>query len=479
METTSDRRPNVVVVVLDSVRYDRTTLGGHDRDTTPELARIADQPDGASFETAIAHANYTGASSASILTGTYPVEHRIGLDATTLDPAIPRVASAFRDAGYATACASNNAFVSADTGMDRGFDRFVLLPTSPVGILRTVGVGSTLRFLGNIREHSAGFQRDVDRHSGAFLLTELVHRLLDDLADRSDPFFLYVHYNEPHRAYHPPLGWLDTYADSFEMSARDAAEFGVDVHRNLEDYVAAGCPFTDDEWAALLALYDTEIRYTDSFVGEVFDRLDGEFGDTVFVATADHGEHFGEGGALAHGYRLDDAVLRVPLVTRGLDVEPTRAPVQHTDVVRTALGVAGAETDFVDGIDLREETREFAVSQAGETSLAPLFERDPKFDGARFFPGARESIPVRTALRTDTHRYVSGADGTRVLYRLPDETRDVSEDETGVAADLASKLEEWLASRRAGTPDRTTPDDGLSEDVTARLKRMGYLEDDL
>lgn len=476
------RRPNVVVLVLDSVRYDHTTVGDHHRNTTPNIERIASRSDGTSFDTAIAHSKQTSQSSASILTGKYPAEHRFGYDTSTLDSSIPTVAEAFGDAGYNTACVSNNAFVGRETGLARGFEEYTLLPESPLAILRTVGLWPTAKFLVNVRRHSAGFQRDIHRHSGAYLTTSLVHQQLDALEGRSDPFFLYAHFNQPHRAYYPPLTWFDTYSDASEMSTHDAGEFSMDVHHNLTERVAEGCPFTDDEWAALKALYDTEIRYTDTFVGELFDRIRDRFGDTVFVVTADHGEHFGERGALAHRYVLDDALLRVPLVTSGLEVADPDAPVQHSDVMRTLLAEGDAHGEFADGVDLRDESRDVAVSQDGDVSLESILEYNPEFDGEQFFPGADRSIPERTALRTRSHRYVRAPDGREVLFEIPDEAEggDISDEEPEMTAELSGALDDWFADHPSARPGRSGDGDSeLTSGTKERLKRMGYLEEDL
>jgi len=361
-------RPNVVVIVQDSVRYDRTTLGGHRRDTTPSLARLAEREDARTFEHATAHARYTLPSSASMLTGTAPSTHDVGFGRTTLDSSTPTVAEAFRDAGYETSLVTNNYFVSSDTNLDRGFETYTQLPNSPLGILKTVGVESTLRWLTQLRRHSAGFDLDKHRHSGAYLMHSLVEDELDRLAGGDDPFFLYAHFNQPHRPYYPPLAWFEKYADAFEMSTRDAGDFSMDLHRNLVEKVAKGCPFTDDEWRVLSALYDAGIEYTDTFMGELFEQVSASTDETVFVVTADHGEHLGERGALGHKYVLDDALLNVPLLTVGLDVPESTELVQHADVMRTLLDTAGARSGFVDGVDLRAQRPN--AGQRGRRALA-------------------------------------------------------------------------------------------------------------
>ena len=472
-------RPNVVVLVLDSVRLDRTSVGGYGRETTPNLRDIAEGAGGRSFGAAIAHTRYTLPSSASILTGRYPGDHGVGFGSNELDATVPTVAEAFREAGYSTAMVSSNHFVSAETGLDRGFDRSQLLPNSPADLLRTVGVGPLAKWTANIRRHSAGLEPDKYRHSSAYLTTALVERQLDSLSERSDPFFLYAHYNQPHRPYYPPLAWFDRY-DAYEMSRGEAGDFSMDVHNNLEEYVAKGCPFTDDQWATLNALYDAQLEYTDTFVGRLFERIRRGLDDTVVVVTSDHGEHFGERGALGHKYALDDALLRVPLVTSGLRVPPTDEPVQHSDLMKTLLAEAGAETGFVDGVDLRRESREFAVSQDGPRSLDRIYGTNPRFDASQFFPGADRSLPKRTAVRTAEYRYVRGDDGTRALFALPDESRDVSGHREDVVVDLDATLDDWQADRRAISPARERDRGGdLSEGARANLRKMGYLEEDL
>ena len=475
----SESQPNIVVVVLDSVRFDRTSVGDQDRETTPNIERIADHSEGRSLDTAIAHARYTLPSSASILTGSAPGSHGIGFGSTSLDPTVPTVAEAFTAAGYETALVSNNHFVGPETGLDRGFATTTVLPNSPLGILKTVGIGPVARWVGNIRRHSAGFETDKYRHSSAYLTTELINQQLDRLSAQSDPFFLYAHYNQTHRPYYPPLAWFDKYDDRFELSRHEAGDFSMDVHRNLVEKVANGCPFTDDEWETLRALYDAQLEYTDTFLGELFDRIQAMDEETIVVVTSDHGEHFGERGALGHKYVLDDALLRVPLVTAGLEIDPTDAPVQHTDLMRTLLEVANGPTEFVDGIDLRHETRPFAVSQDGPRSLEPLTEITSEFDASQFFPGAEGSLPARTSLRTRTHRYVRGADGTDALYQLPNEVDDRSDADPELLESLGAELDAWESTHEPINSDSGESDGELSAATKSRLMNMGYLEEEL
>jgi len=477
-----DSKPNIAFFVLDSVRYDHTSVSDYYRDTTPNIQRIANRDDGVSFDTAISHAKHTPKSVASILTGKYPAEHRLNYESNTLDDNIPTVAEALEKENYNTVCVTNNSWVSDETGLSRGFDDFVLLPKNPKQILRTFGVKETMSFLTKIRQHSAGFQRDLHRHSGAYLLSSLVEQKMNNLEKKDDPFFLYVHFNQPHRAYYPPLSWFDTYSDQFDMSKQEAGELSMDVHHNINKYVAYDCPFDEDEWRAIKALYDTEICYTDKFIGDIFDILQEKFDNTVTVITADHGEHFGERGALVHRYALDDALLHVPLVSSGIDIKSSDAPVQHTDMMKTLLKLADADARFVDGIDLRHKTREFAISQDNNSGLKNLHDINPEFDPTRFYPSADKRLPKRTALRTNSYRYVLADDGTNVLFEIPNEDKgeDISTSNPDITSKLESRLDTWFSNHE--NAQMREGNDNLNENISIRtkerLKNMGYIEDD-
>jgi uncharacterized sulfatase len=473
--------PNVIVFVIDSVRYDHTTVGNYTRDTTPNIQRIADQEDGISFDHAIAHAKHTPKSVASILTGKYPAEHRINYESNRLTDEIKTVAEAFKNEGYETTCISNNGWVSRETELARGFDDCTLLPKHPINIIKKFGIKNVLEFLLNIRNHSAGFQRDIHKHSGAFLLSKLISEKINEIENSSSPHFLYIHFNQPHRAYYPPLAWFDTYAEEFNMSTKDAGEFSMEVHHNLNQKVADGCPFTNDQWEAIKVLYDTEIRYTDMIVGDLFEQIQRQLGETISIITSDHGEHFGERGALAHRYVLDDALLRVPLVTKGIEVESTVAPVQHSDIMCTLLELVGADAEFVDGIDLRKETREFAISQDKFSDQSGLLEKNPDFDLEKFFLNADQALPERTALRTETHRYVLGGDGTEVLFKIPHEARgdNIEDEKSKLCEELNKELKIWFSNHQAAKHGQHKESDNrLTNETKQRLKQMGYLEED-
>ncbi|MUV88785.1 sulfatase-like hydrolase/transferase [Halapricum sp. CBA1109] len=446
-----DERPHVVWITLDSVRADHTTMDGYGRDTTPNVAALADRADGQYLPNCFAHGKYTLTSTASMLTGTYPTSNGLGYDHRTLPEDIPSVPERFGALGYRTGGFSSNRYVSPETGLDRGFDEFTWI--HPSTMLRSVPWRALAGFLVNLRRHSAGVTFDKYRHATAYLLNGSAKRWL---RDGDDPVFLYAHYNEPHRPYYPPLSYRDRYTGDLSMSAADAGEFSMHVHENVERFIATGHTLGEDELDALRAMYDAEIRYTDECVRRLLAAVEGmDDREVVVVVTADHGELFGEYGLLGHKFVLKDELTRVPMVTSGLDDVADDRLVQHADVMETILDRVGGDTTGFEGRPLSAPPREFVVSQDHETDLEPYHRHNPDFDIAPFHLGDV------SALRTADYR-LHDSDGRTELFELPDQTTDRSGDDPDLTDRLAATLRAWLddhdrdrpVARRATTPKR-------------------------
>ncbi|MFB6139868.1 MAG: sulfatase [Halosimplex sp.] len=461
--------PNVVWVTIESTRADHTSVDGYERDTTPNLRRIADSADGRSFDACFAHGVWTLPSSASILTGTVPTRHDAGMESEAIPERMRTVPELFRELGYRTAGLSTNFHASGATDLDRGFDRFGWLSRDT--LFDVVGARTLAKYLAGIRRHSAGFTTDTSKHSTGYLVTDVLKRWLRDLSD-DQPFFLYAHYGDPHHEYYPPLPYHDRFLDDIPVDR--AREIVADHHDRINELIATGCELDEEAWTALKAMYDAEIAYTDELIGELFDRVRERWPDTVFVITADHGELFGEQGMLAHKVVTDDAVSRVPLVVHGLPAltEHSGELVQHVDVVRTLLADLGHRSTQLQGYDLREETRPFAVTQRGakryRKNVDAFTEIEPAFDADRYHDGQLH------ALRTESFKYLSSDDGD-ALVRPPDEETDVSGKYPDVAERLRERLETWLETTgRPFTTDRRERE--YSGAVKRQMEDLGYLE---
>ena len=463
-------RPNVIWVTLESTRADHTTMGGHDRDTTPNLAALANDDAGRSFDDCFAHGIWTLSSSASILTGTYPSYHGAGMGAEAIPGSVPTIPERLRDAGYATACFSPNSHLSSATDLDRGFDRFEWVSSS--SLTDAVDTRTLLKYACNLRRHGGGLTLDPQKHTPDYLLNDRAKRWVRNTAGGDEPLFLYVHFGGPHRPYHPPRRLASRFCEEIDTDVDAAYDRSLDVHDRLFEYVAKGCTLSDDEYAALSALYDGEIAHADEFVGDLVETVQDALEDTIVVVTADHGELFGEQGLLAHQIAVDDAVSHVPLVVHGSDAlaNVDAGPVQHADVMRTLLELADAPVDGLQGHDLRQEKRDFAVIQRGGERARRNLDRIADLDD-RFDPSRYHRAPL-SAIRTGEFKLLYSEDAVD-LYRLPDEETDVAAAYPNVAERLESEIEDWL--ERTGRAASDEVEASFSEDMESQLADLGYI----
>jgi uncharacterized sulfatase len=446
-----------------------TSPAGYRRDTTPEMQRIAAASAGQWYGNCFAHSNTTRISTASIITGTYPSHHGVRKNRTIPDEldTVPEILS---EQGYHTVGISRNA--NSSMGFNRGFDEFEWISSD--SFLESVDYRTALKYALNIRRHSAGFDTDTAKHSTPFILNDMAKRRIRSYAGSKEPFFMYLHYNEPHRPYFPPLPYLNEYTDEIAMSTEEAVELAMEMHYNASETIAEGVPYSDEEWEALLALYDAEIAYTDECVGRLFDYLQSaNVGETIFVITADHGEMFGELGMLAHKLVLHDGLINVPLVVHGLNEYPTNedALLQHADVMETLVSMAGGDTGQFQGIDPRTDTRESVISQDWEQDefLDHLLELNPEFDTDPYHR------PLLTCLRDHTFKYQESDDGSE-LFELPDEETDVSEEYPEQAEEMGAEFQEWFEAD--GQPVSTDVTEGeFSDAMKDQLSDLGYLVD--
>lgn len=464
--------PSVVWLTIESTRADHTSVDGTGRDTTPNLRRIARASKGRSFSKCFSHGIWTLSSSSSILTGTYPTHHDAGMGSEAIPEGLPTVPEAFRELGYRTACLSTNFHCSSASGLDRGFDRFAWL--SKDTLLDVAGPRTLLKYAANLRRHSAGLTTDAAKHSTGYVVTDVLRRWARSLAAGDDPFFLYAHYGDPHRPYYPALPYQDRYLDDVDATVAEAREAVMHHHEDCHQLIADGLPLSDKEWAAIGAMYDAEIAYTDELIGGLFDTLRSRVDDLVFVVTADHGELFGEGGMLAHKVVVDDAVSHVPLVVYGHDelVDHDGEMVQHADVGRTILRSLGHDFPSGQGLDLRRESRDWSVIQRGadrsERNLEEFQSLNPEFDVDRYHRG------TLTAARTDDHKYLRSPERSE-LFELPDERTDVSARYPNLAASMDERLDDWMAE--FGRPFSAERREGsYSEAMRDQLADLGYLE---
>ena len=465
-----DRR-DIIWITLESTRQDRTSLSAHERDTTPFLAELASDSDSAAFDNCTSHAIWTRPSTASILTGRAPSDHRVWSGESALSDRITTIPEQLRERGYCTVGISPNPQFSAATGLDRGFEHFHYLNKDE--LLSEAGVATTLRYLANVRRHSAGLTADTRKHCLGYVSDAIARRHIRRAAEEDAPLFLYAHLGDSHHAYYPPGGWRNRFADDLDTSMDRALSASLDMSARLHEHIANGVPFDEETWNAIEVMYDSCLAYVDSLVESIVETARDRLDDPLIVVTADHGEFFGEEGLLAHMLATHTAVTDVPLVVAGMDVPADAASglVQHADAMQMVSAKCGLGLDVPLGTDVRETQREFAFTQRGDVRSAKKLEHISKHNAE--FDASNYPAGVLTNLRTADYRY-QRTETDADLFALPNESTDVSAEQSSRAAEFDAQMDRWLEAHGQPT-DPEAHSAEFSQGMQQQLEDLGYL----
>jgi arylsulfatase A-like enzyme/Flp pilus assembly protein TadD len=400
------RRPpirNVLLVSIDTLRADHVSSYGFPRPTTPHIDAVARE--GVLFKNAYSPVPITLPAHCSMLTGTLPPAHgvRDNLHKRLPDTSVT-LAELLKPRGFATAAIVSSFVLDRRFNLSQGFgsydDRF-----------------QAVHKIGDLSERKGD---ETTRVATQWLA-----------AHGSEPFFLFVHYYDPHDDYEPPEPFASRWAD-------DA--------------------------------YSGEVAFADHCVGEVLDKLKQLrlYDSTLIVITGDHGEMLGEHGELNHGFFIYESALKVPLVIRvprattpSRQVDP---PVSLIDIVPTVAALVGAPTPKqVQGVDLSPWLVGGSVDGAGR----PLFAET--VTPTRYY-GASSLLGVIV----DGWKYI---ETTRPeLYNLrrdPGETANLLQAEPARAESLGRLLKVVLTTAQKTAAGSEAA--GLDEDARHRLEALGYL----
>ena len=332
--------PNVIIVVPDTLRFDRVGVYGESK-LTPNIDALADSS--IVYTNALSTAPWTLPTHASLFTGLYPSGHGVSWGNFKLGDEPTTLAEIFQRQGYDTYAVSNNLLLKAENGFARGFDSFIELSTHPkVAKWRFALRCGMLRMLAE----TIGIERFAGVDSGAAWTNWMLAKQIQRSHERKRPFFTFVNYYEAHDPYLPPSPYLEAYLTPEQQRA------AKHLVQSRNDLCAHACGvrgvLSEEEIELLAALYDAEVAYQDAMIGKLVDTLrrSGEFDNTWLVILSDHGELFGEGGMVFHTAGWHYQLLHVPLIVRPPGgVAPTRidAPVQPVDVFATLVNAAGAE----------------------------------------------------------------------------------------------------------------------------------------
>lgn len=424
-------RPNIFVILIDTLRPDHLGAYGYSRPTSPAIDRLA-ADDGILFKRAYSVAPWTNPTIATLFTGRYPqtifapAPHHVAIT-QALPESIETVAELVEAKGYRTVALVDHPGINQRLGYSRGFDEFHNLYS----------------------ESGAGTWKRTDPR---FVL-EAFKTATVDAGVTDEPIFVYLHLVYPHRPYNP--------------ARRYKRFFGSGFTRNEES-----------QKEGMINMYDAEIRQTDELLGRMFADMKsrGWYDETAIIFTSDHGEGFWEHGLAEHGKSFFDEEIRIPLVVvppGGRTTEPNEIErsVSNVGIFATILDFAGiTPKKGVHGLSL---LRFFYAEGVADTDDAPEW----------FFSESPHSADIHAsaALSSRGKKYV--------LYQSPDSTPkellfDVTVDPlesqnlAGDSAELSmyrSLLREHSEMNRVARAanDQETVD--IDPETLERLRALGYL----
>lgn len=470
------RKLNVLIITCDALRPDHLSCNGYERNTSPNIDRLA--AEGTLFTQAVCQGTWTVPSLFSLITSTYPHRHRMThWEPRPLDPSVPSLIQILREHGYRTAFISGHGAIPSFEILR--FDTFI---------------------------NTSGKADTVTRMSAKWLRKE-----------PDKPFFLWIHYIEPHAPYGPPPPWDRMFLHDEYSERYDDIPAELIPPRTLVRDTSA----TDLDY--YVAQYDGEIRFVDTYIGNLLTYLTSSGLDetTLVILSADHGESLGEQGRyFLHGGFPYEAVIRVPLILRCKGLIPGSrridGQVQLLDVAPTILDLLNLEAPpGLQGISLlpsilREESRwsrllrtlrrfRFLRSTRKEEGYPSPYAFSEWCSGGMWgavgirteewkliyvYPGfTREALSWMMKFEPDTYAWLAAMTETHqvqeleskeprfLLYNLerdPAESRNLADSEKEVVADLKEKLEDLLG--------RKLMEEDIDPHLRERLRSLGYIQ---
>lgn len=507
--------PDIVFLVLDTQRADRLSCYGYPQETSPAIDRLASEA--TQFQSAIAPAQWTIPSHASMFTGVYPSIHQTVQSYSVLPATLPTLAERLQGGGYYTAAFCNNPLVGViNNGLRRGFYSFLnysgLLTSQP----NQAGVTSNL-----IDRYRQGFKRvlanTLNKVQDKFARSELMLALsftpimvplwqtalsfkgntaksLSDavklLTQRrglaaDQPIFTFINLMGTHMPYHPSKKYVERFAPNVlrdRASQRYLRQFNSDVYGWLAPLAS---PLNEQEKATLDGMYDAEVAAQDEQVGWLLQQLrdSGRWENTIVIVCSDHGEHLGEKQLVGHTNAIYNELARVPLIIRSPNGDfPAK---QRSEIVstrrlfHTVLTAAGLASESEAALTLAEGNQNeavFAEAVPPQNVINLLQERQPELVSSRGYDRTTRAI-----WQGNYKLLAKGESGLdcRELYNLSDDPREsinLHDIFPEKVEPLCDRLQSFLGELPVTRIPETTADNYNDPEVSRRLRDLGYID---
>jgi len=447
--TAPARRPNVLIVTLDTTRADHTSAYGYARPTTPRLEQTVAQ--GVRFDAAYAPMATTLPSHTTMFTGLLPRTHGTLKNGLPVDPSLPLLSEILGKEGYRTGAFLSSFAVSSRFGLQRGFT--VYDDDFKDGECKW----EVDRWEGHKLDGDFCRRGDLTRARAEKWLEGNGYLPRDgkQAATATEPFFLWIHFFDAHNPYDPP----EEQAKMFPPTGNPPTELDREI-----------------------AKYDAEIHFADQEMGKLFDRLAAAklLDETLVVVAGDHGEGLMDHGWMLHGLQIYEEAVRVPLVFRwpaklpaGKTIAP---PVELADMTPTVLELTGI------AMPKAKHAPEGLSLASALTGKGTLDEQRAVLTQRRFYASDSErGVAVKGSkhgLRVGSWKYIEAKDEDSFeLYDLakdPGEKHNLVKDQSTERAALATQLETTLSG--TGTAAAAPAPRGVSEEDARRLEALGYVQ---
>jgi len=444
---------NIILISLDTIRPDHLGCYGYQRNTSPAIDLLA--ADGVLFKNTYSTTSWTLPGHVSLLTSLNCLNHQVYFPLQKMTPDAPTLADILRTQQFYCAAFTGGGYLSETYGFSKGFDSYQ-----------------------EIKLHGD----QAIRLDEAERLAQLASLWLEDNKDKN--FFLFLHTYQPHDPYAnmSPIGkeFLE------EESKWEQVKMGILLDERGGRYHAQ---FSDEEKQNIIALYDGDIKYTDTFfVRPIMDKLKelGLYEKSLIILTSDHGEEFFDHEAWLHDHSVYEEGIRIPLIVKFPDAEFKGTQIENiariTDIMPTILDRASIKINRqrFDGVSLvplingKEKKQRTFVSDVAlrEFKMSPSVISINK-DNFKFILNKKISSPY-------IRRSVRNFDGSQIeLYDLekdPGETKNLA---ANIAfRDLCFELLDDInrlyekAEELQKRQDEVTLDQSLRE----RLKALGYIK---
>ncbi|MFQ6041487.1 MAG: sulfatase, partial [Candidatus Poribacteria bacterium] len=465
-----EQPPNVILISIDSLRADHLSCYGYPKTTSLNIDFLANE--GVVFTNAISTTTWTLPSHISMLTSLYPEVHQVIHDGAKLSDKAVVCAEIMKEAGYLTAGFVSGPYLSSKFGYNQGFDLY--------------------------DDYTINYSSNETSHHG--ITSPKIHRqVIKWLAKNfSSPFFLFIHYWDVHYDYAPPPPFDAMFDPDYNGTIT-----GKDYERN--ERINPQMPKRD--LAHIIALYDGEIAFTDSYIGNLMKHLKhlGVYDNTMIILTSDHGDEFFEHGHKGHRNNLFDETLRVPLIIKfpsggGESLLASLNPLRTR--INQQVSIVDIVPTFLDYLGITP------YSALNGESLLPLIANTEAL--AHFKPYRFADLHgLMKCVRTNQFKYIHIAHqpkarkkGTRIfsLHRLFDKLRehhDMKVGEKTLLFDLQYDPEErhnlatsnpevqikmhhilmnWLSEAKVLAANVGKSNLEYDEDLKKKLKDLGYIQ---